>query len=71
MFGNKQNKGSRLEKIGQIVKRSNGITQADLSRELGVSRGTINKDLSIIQDKTGVRLAEDDNGRLYWSGRDE
>jgi DeoR/GlpR family transcriptional regulator of sugar metabolism len=64
VFGNKQNKGSRLEEIGQLVKGSASITQADLSRELGVSRGTINKDLSVIQEKTGVRLAEDDNGRL-------
>ncbi|MCP4420367.1 MAG: hypothetical protein GY805_27490 [Chloroflexi bacterium] len=71
MFGNKQNKLSRLEKIGKLAQSYNGVTQADLSRELSVPRGTINKDLSVIQDKIGVRLAEDDNGRLYWSGRDE
>ncbi len=71
MFGNKKNKLGRLEKIGKLAQRYDGVTQADLSRELGVPRGTINKDLAVIQEKIGVRLAEDDNGRLYWSGRDE
>lgn len=71
MFGNKNNKVDRLERLSEIIKREDGVSQADLSRKLGVSRGTINKDLSVIQEKIGVRLAEDENGRLYWSGRDE
>lgn len=71
MFGSKNNRVDRLEKMSEIVKDGDGVSQADLSRELGVSRGTVNKDLSVIQEKIGVRLAEDDNGRLYWSGRDE
>ena len=70
MFGNRNDRLDRLEKMSEIVKEGDGVSQADLSRELGVSRGTVNKDLSVIQEKIGVRLAEDDNGRLYWSGRD-
>lgn len=66
MFGEKAGKMDRLLKIGRIVREEKGITQADLARRLKVSRGTINKDLAILQDKTGILLAEDDRGRLYW-----
>ena len=66
MFGEKAGKIERLLKIGRIVREEKGITQADLARRLKVSRGTINKDLAILQDKTGILLAEDDRGRLYW-----
>lgn len=68
MFGNKQNKVSRLFNIGRILQESeDGITQAELARRVGVSRSTINKDLSIIQKEAGILPAEDDNGRLYWT----
>ena len=67
MFGNKQKKLSRLFKIARIVKETeDGVTQAELARRLEVSRGTVNKDLSIIQKQTGILLSEDDDGRLYW-----
>lgn len=66
MFGNKGKKRQRLLAIGRLVRRSeDGLTQADLARELDVPRSTINKDLGIIQDQTGILLSED-NGRLYW-----
>ncbi|MCP5099014.1 MAG: HTH domain-containing protein [Chloroflexi bacterium] len=68
MFGNKKNKKSRLFNIGRILKVSeDGITQSELARRVGVSRSTINKDLSIIQKEAGILPAEDDNGRLYWN----
>ena len=67
MFGNKDKKINRLLRIGQILKRSDeGLTQAELAREANTTRSTLNKDLTIIQDKTGILVSEDDNGRLYW-----
>lgn len=65
MFGKKDDKIERLLQIGRIIRDERGITQADLARRLKVSRSTINKDLSIIQERTGILLAEDENGRLY------
>ena len=68
MFGNKQNKMSRLFNIGRILKEAEGgVTQAELARQMGVSRSTINKDLTIIQKEAGILPAEDDNGRLFWT----
>lgn len=67
MFGNKKEKMSRLAKIGRILKSAKGgMTQAELARRLGVSRSTVHKDLSIIQEKTGILPAEDDEGKLHW-----
>jgi DNA-binding CsgD family transcriptional regulator len=66
MFGKKSHKTDRLLKIGRIVREERGITQAELARRLRVSRGTINKDLSIIQERAGILLTEDEHGRLHW-----
>jgi hypothetical protein len=67
VFGKKESKLARLFKIGQILQEAeDGVTQADLARRVGVSRATIHKDLSIIQEKTGILPVEDDDGRLYW-----
>ncbi len=66
MFGNKSDKQARLEKIAALVAQSGaGITQAALARALGVTRATIHKDLVALEQK-GVRLVEDDAGRLFW-----
>lgn len=67
MFGEKESKLARLFKIGQVLQGAeDGVTQAELARQVGVTRATIHKDLSIIQEKTGILPAEDDDGRLYW-----
>ena len=67
MFGKKDEKEARLWKIGEILKSAkDGVTQAELARQAGVTRATIHKDLSVIQEKTGILPAEDDDGRLYW-----
>jgi predicted DNA-binding transcriptional regulator YafY len=67
MFGNKDRKMNRLLRIGQILKRSDeGLTQAELARKANTTRSTLNKDLTIIQEKTGILVSEDDDGRLYW-----
>lgn len=70
MFGNKQQKQSRLARIEEIVRSStDGVSQADLARRLQVSRGTICKDLGIIEEQTGAMLSEDESGKLRWFGR--
>lgn len=71
MFGNKRKKARRLETIGELLGGSDGLTQAQLARMLGVSRGTINKDLAILQERTGILVSEDDRGilRLFCRGR--
>jgi predicted DNA-binding transcriptional regulator YafY len=69
MFGDKHNKVDRLQTIGVLLRSARGgLTQAELARLIGVNRSTINKDLAIIQDRTGTLLAEDDQGRLFWAG---
>lgn len=66
MFGSKDKKQERLEKIAVLVARSvGGITQAALAKALGVTRATIYRDLVVLEQK-GIRLAEDDAGRLSW-----
>ena len=66
MYGNKDEKQARLEKIVALVaKASEGITQAALARLLRVTRATIHKDLVALEDQ-GIRLAEDKAGRLIW-----
>jgi biotin operon repressor len=64
MYGRKDQKQARLAQMTELVARaSQGITQADLARALGVSRATVNKDL-VRLEQDGIRLAEDDDGRL-------
>lgn len=66
MYGNKNEKRERLEKIAATVAQApGGVTQAALARALGVSRATIGKDLTRLE-LLGVRLAEDEHGRLTW-----
>lgn len=65
MFGNKDEKRSRLEQMVVLVAKSTGgMTQAALARALGVTRSTVNKDLQILE-KRGVRLSQDRRGRLF------
>ncbi len=67
MFGSKDEKQNRLERIVDIIAKSPaGITQAALARLLGVGRSTVHKDLQTLE-KRGVRLSEDRRGRLHRS----
>jgi predicted DNA-binding transcriptional regulator YafY len=67
MFGKKDEKQNRLERMVEIIaKAPGGITQAALARLLGVGRSTVNKDLGALE-KRGVRLSEDHRGRLHRS----
>lgn len=65
MFGNKKNKQSRLQQIVSLVTESDGITEAELARELGVTRGTINKDMSIVEKQTGALFWQDEDNRIH------
>ncbi len=66
MHGNKNQKQARLEQMAALVAQApEGVTQADLARALRVTRATVHKDLVTLEHK-GVRLAEDDAGRLWW-----
>lgn len=68
MFGNKNNKQERLSSIVKLVRQArNGISSAELAKSLRVSRGTITKDMGIVEAETGKRFWEDDNGRFHWS----
>ncbi len=65
MFGNKDKKQSRLEKIAALVRNATaGISQADLARKVGVTRATISKDMGIVEKMTGSLFYEDD-GFVY------
>ena len=63
MYGDKQQKQTRLQTLLAEVAKANGITQAGLARILGVPRSTINKDLAVLHEH-GALLTEDDHGQL-------
>lgn len=69
MFGKKDDKAYRFQELAEKVQQADGITQAELARELGVARSTINKDLAVIQDRAGLLFWEDDEGGLHWFGK--
>ena len=69
MFGNKNTKQNRLEKIAELVRNAvNGISKAQLSRKLNVSRGTITKDMGIVEKATGHLFYEEDEFVHYYHG---
>ena len=64
MYGSKDEKQQRLEKIADLVaQRPEGLTQADLAKAVNVQRSTILRDLAVLEE-LGVLLAEDESGRL-------
>lgn len=65
MFGNKQTKQDRLQKLAKTVFENDGISQKDLAQKLGVSKGTVSKDLGIVERLLGVRFWQDDNDDLH------
>lgn len=69
MFGNKDAKQSRLERLAATVREASaGISQAELARTTGVTRSTITKDMGVIEEATGELFYEED-GRLFWFSR--
>ena len=67
MFGNKADKRDRLQHMTQIIQASAGMTQAELARQLQVTRATVHKDLVALETR-GVLLAEEDSGQLTFFG---
>jgi DNA-binding IclR family transcriptional regulator len=63
MFGNKQAKRARLERMADAVGQQPGISQSELARQLGVPRSTVKRDLPTLE-QAGILLAEDERGRL-------
>jgi DNA-binding IclR family transcriptional regulator len=64
MFGNKQAKRERLERIAdEIEQHSEGISQSALARQLGIPRSTVKRDLPALK-QAGILLAEDERGWL-------
>ena len=71
MFGKKDAKQSRLEKIADAVRNAiGGITQAELARKANVTRSTLTKDMGIIERATNTLFYEDE-GRLYWFDKND
>ena len=64
MFGNKDDKKKRLEKMSRMIEQHpEGISQSELARKLGVPRCTVKRDLPTLE-KSGVLLAENKQGWL-------
>lgn len=62
MFGSKQGKQERLAQYQELLGEEE-LTQAQIAQRLGVPCSTVLRDLSDLEDQ-GVRLDEDDGGRL-------
>jgi DeoR/GlpR family transcriptional regulator of sugar metabolism len=64
MFGNKQDKQKRLERMAKVIEtHTGGISQSAIARELGVPRCTVKRDLPALEAK-GILLSEDGRGWL-------
>ncbi len=67
MFGNKQAKQERLERMARAIEQQPDITQAELARQMGMPRSTVKRDLPALE-QAGIMLAEDERGRLTLFG---
>jgi DNA-binding IclR family transcriptional regulator len=64
MFGNKQSKRERLERMADVIEQyPQGISQNKLARQMGIPRSTVKRDLPTLE-QAGILLAEDERGRL-------
>lgn len=64
MFGTKQNKAQRLEKLAALVEQHpERLTPKDLAELLQTARSTVTRDLTALEAR-GVLLAEDKRARL-------
>ncbi len=59
-----QRKRIAFEEMVRLIEERPGIRQAELARQLGVSRSTIQRRLPSLEE-AGYLLYEDDEGRLY------
>ena len=72
MFGNKKSKQNRLKEIVvAVINAANGISKAQLARQLDVSPGTITKDMGIVERATGHLFYEEDEFVHYYYDDEE
>jgi biotin operon repressor len=62
MFGSKQGKQERLAQYQELLSREE-LSQAQIAQRLGLARVTVMRDLAELEEQ-GVRLEEDDSGKL-------
>lgn len=64
MFGSKQGKQQRLERMVDLLQsHPAGLLPSEIARQLRVPRSTVHRDL-VALEKRGVLLAEDPCGRI-------
>jgi DeoR/GlpR family transcriptional regulator of sugar metabolism len=59
MFGSKDDKTERLERITMLLKGHEALSQAQIAEQLGVARSTIMRDLPMLEEQA-VILQEDE-----------
>ena len=58
----------RVEMIAQAVQRNPGKRAGYIAQRLGLSRSSVTRALPSLEE-TGILLAEDSHGRLFYVGR--
>jgi DeoR/GlpR family transcriptional regulator of sugar metabolism len=62
MFGSKQDKADRLDRMTQLLEQQ-VLSPAQIADRLHVPRSTVMRDLPMLEDR-GVLLQEEDDGKL-------
>lgn len=62
MFGNKQDKATRLAQYAELLREAE-LSPAQIAERLGVPRSTVMRDLPKLEEQ-GILLAEESNGKL-------
>lgn len=69
MFGTKQGKEERLERMVELIaQHPGGLSQSEIARRLRVERSTVYRDLAVLEAR-GVLLAEDQQGHVSFFRR--
>jgi DeoR/GlpR family transcriptional regulator of sugar metabolism len=63
MFGSKEGKVERLERIIELLENYEELSPAQLADHLGVPRSTVLRDLPILEER-GIILQEDHDGKV-------
>ncbi|MDZ4719411.1 MAG: HTH domain-containing protein [Roseiflexaceae bacterium] len=66
MFGSKEAKVERLERIIELLENHKELSPAQLADRLGVPRSTVLRDLPVLEER-GIILQEDDDGKVSLS----
>jgi DeoR/GlpR family transcriptional regulator of sugar metabolism len=63
MFGSKEGKVERLERIIELLENHEKLSPAQLADHLGVPRSTVLRDLPTLEER-GIILQEDPDGKV-------